>query len=37
MILSAFRGLGAHFGSPGAHFEEILDFDDFEDASGTKK
>ena len=37
MILSAFRGPGAHFGSPGTHFEDISDFHDFEDASGAKK
>ena len=36
MILSAFRGPGAHFGSLGAHFEEISDFYDFGDASDAK-
>ena len=37
MILSDFRGPGAHFGGLGAHFEDISDFYDFEDASGAKK
>ena len=36
MILNAFRGPGAHFGSLGAHFEDISDVYDFEDASGAK-
>ena len=36
MVLSAFRGPRAHFGSLGAHFEDISDFYDFEDASGAK-
>ena len=37
MILSSFRGPGAHFASLGTHFENISDFCDFEDASGAKK
>ena len=37
MILNDFRGPGAHFGSLGAHFEEISDFYDFGDASDAKK
>ena len=37
MILSAFRGPGAHFGSLGAHFEDISDLCDFEDVPGAKK
>ena len=36
MILSSFRGPGAHFGSLGTHFEDISDFYDFEDAPGAK-
>ena len=36
MILSYFRGPGAHFGGLGAHFEDISDFCDFEDAPGAK-
>ena len=36
MILSDFRGPGAHFGDLGAHFEDISDFCDFEDVSGAK-
>ena len=37
MILSDFRGPGAHCGSLATHFEDISDFCDFEDASGAKK
>ena len=37
MILSDFRGPGAHFRDLGAHFEEISDFCDFEDVPGAKK
>ena len=36
MILSAFRGGGAHFGSLGAHFEDISDFCDFGDVFRAK-
>ena len=36
MILSDFRGPGAHFGDPGAHFEDISDFCDFEDVPNAK-
>ena len=36
MILSYFRGPGAHFGGLGPHFEDFSDFYDFEDASGAK-
>ena len=36
MILSLFRGPGAHFGGPGPHFEDISDFCDFEDAFCAK-
>ena len=36
MILSYFRGPGAHFGDLGPNFEDISDFCDFEDASGAK-
>ena len=36
MILSYFRGPGAHFGDPGPHFEDISDFCDFEDAFCAK-
>ena len=27
---------GVHFGGPGAHFEEFLDFQDFGDVFGAK-
>ena len=36
MISSDFRGPGAHFGSPGTHFQDILDLCDFEDVSRAK-
>ena len=37
MILSYFRGPGAHFGGLGAHFEDTSDLCDFGDLSATKK
>ena len=36
MILSDFNVPGAHFGSLGAHFEDISDLCDFEDVPGAK-
>ena len=36
MILSDFRGPGAHFGDLGAHFEDILGFCDFGDVPRAK-
>ena len=36
MILSDFRGPGVHFGSLGTHFQDILDFCDFEDVPDGK-
>ena len=36
MLLTDFKGPGAHFGDLGAHFEDISDFSDFRDAYGAK-
>ena len=36
MILSDFGDPGTHFGGLEAHFDDILDFCDFKDVSGTK-
>ena len=36
MVFVTMVGRVALFGGLGAHFEDISDFDDFEDASGAK-
>ena len=36
MNLKGFKGPGVHLGSLGTHFEDILDFWDFEDVPGAK-